>query len=142
MTLIVNEENSYRVASAYSIAQSLEECGFGIEVVELPFEEYEQRIIAGNYDLYLGEIVLDGTLDLSAFFSKNSVLGQNINQTESAAVEYFRYRAGEITASEYYSIFVEDYPFIPICFRKGYVASSVDVNLNLLEMPFDLYSGI
>ena len=142
MTLIVNEDNNYRVATAYSIAQSLEECGFGITVEALPFDEYEQRIVAGNYDLYLGEIVLDGTFDLSAFFMSDSVLGKNINQTESASVEYFRYRAGEITASEYYKAFVEDYPFIPICFRKGYVVNSADVNLKLLEMPFDLYSGL
>lgn len=142
MTLIVNEENNYRVATAYSIAKSLEECGFGITVEVLTFEEYEQRILAGNYDLYLGELILDGTFDLSAFFMSNSILGKNIDLTESASVEYFRYRAGEITASEYYNTFVEDYPFIPICFRKGYVVNSVDVNLNMLEMPFNLYCGI
>lgn len=142
LTLIVNEDNNYRVAAAYSIAESLEECGFGIKVITLPFEDYQQRIISGNYDLYLGEIALDGTFDLSSFFMSGSYLSKNTDTSAASATEYFRYRAGEISINEYYSAFIEDYPFIPICFRKGYIVNSIDANLNLLEMPFNLYAGL
>ncbi len=142
MSLIVNKENNYRVAAAYAIAESLKESGFTITVQALDFTDYYQRIESGNYDMYIGEIKLDGTFDISCFFKQGSSFSAGIDLTSRAATEYFRYRAGEITAAEYYDVFIEDYPFIPICFRKGYVANSSDVKLDFAKLPFNLYSGI
>lgn len=141
-TLIVNKENRYRIAAAYNIADSLAESGFMIDVLVLTFEEYSQRIAAGNYDLYLGEVKLDGSMDISQFFIQGTPFSNGINKSEPAATDYFKYRAGEITADQYYSTFAEYYPFVPIAFRSGYTVTSNDVNLTLADMPFGLYGGI
>lgn len=141
-TLIVNKDNKYRVAAAYSIADSLAECGFTINVQELSFTDYIERISSGNYDMYLGEVKLDSSMDLNSFFIEDSALSTGINKTDSAVTEYFNYRAGKITAQEYYKIFAEEYPFVPVVFRTGYVISSEDITLNLEQMPSDLYYGI
>lgn len=141
-TLIVNKDNKYRVAAAYNIADSLTECGFYITVKALSFADYSERISSGNYDMYLGEVGLDGSLDLSQFFVEEGTLSAGINLTDRAATEYFNYRAGKITATQYYEIFAEEYPFVPVVFRTGYVVSSDDVTLNLKQMPQSLYSGI
>lgn len=142
LSLIVNKDNKFKVAAAYNIADSLAECGFLITVQSISFSEYKQRIESGNYDMYLGEIKLDGTMDIAEFFREGSLLSVGISTKELVAKEYYRYRAGEITPAEYYDLFAEYYPFIPLLFRKGYVAMSGDVNLNLKQMPFSLYSGI
>ncbi len=142
MTLIVNKENKFRVAAAYSIADSLNECGFLITVQALPFEEYVARIESGAFDMYLGEVKLDYSMDIAQFFTEGKKLSSGINVKEKVATEYFKYRAGEITAVEYYKIFAENYPFVPIAFRKGYILTSGEIKLSLKEMPYSLYSGI
>ncbi len=142
LSLIVNKDNRYRVAAAYSIADSLNECGFYVTVQSIPYAEYRQRIETGNYDMYLGEIKLDGSMDIAEFFQVGSGISAGINTEERAATAYFKYRAGEITPKEYYDIFAEYYPFVPVTFRKGYTVTSNDVNLNLKQMPYSLYSGI
>lgn len=142
LSLIVNKDNKYRVAAAYSIADSLAECGFLINVQSISFKEYKQRIEAGNYDMYLGEIKLDSTMDISQFFLEDSSLSAGINTNELVATEYFKYRAGEITSAEYYEIFAEYYPIVPVLFKRGYVVMSGDVTLNLKQMPYSLYNGI
>ena len=140
--LIVNKENKFRVAAAYNIADSLNECGFLITVQTLPFDEYMERIASGNFDMYLGEVKLDYSMDISQFFSSGDPLNSGIDADGIAATQYFKYRAGEITPTEYYEIFAEDYPFIPVVFRKGYVATSDKVKLNLKETPYNLYNGL
>lgn len=125
-SLIVNNDNRYRVAAAYNIADSLKESGINVRVDLLSFEDYSQRIAAGNYELYLGEIKLDGSMDISAFFKDGTAFSTGIDKTGRAVTEYFRYRAGEITPAEYFEIFAEEFPFIPICFRQGFAVRSSD----------------
>lgn len=139
LNLIVNADNRYRLAAAYNIADALSQVGFLITVQPLSFEDYSQRIAVGNYDMYLGEVKLDGSMDISQFFTDGTVLGTGVDKTERAATEYFRYRAGEIPAEEYYMIFAEYYPFVPVCFRKGYVVYSADVTLDSTRLPNNLY---
>ncbi len=141
-SLIVNKDNQYRVAAAYIIADSLAECGFNVKVQALNFADYKERITSGNYDMYLGEINLDGSMDLSMFFVEGGTVSAGINKTDRAVTEYFNYRAGKITAKDYYGIFAEEYPFIPVVFRKGYVISSDDLKIDLTQMPNSLYSGL
>lgn len=142
-SLIVNRDNQFRVAAAYNIADSLAECGFLINVQVLSFADYSERISSGNYDMYLGEVKLDGSMDISRFFMDGTKFSAGINKSEKAATEYFRYRAGEISEKEYYEIFAEEYPFVPVAFRTGYTVLSEDIKtLDLKQMPFSLYGGI
>lgn len=142
-SLIVNRDNQFRVAAAYNIADSLAECGFLINVQVLSFADYSERISSGNYDMYLGEVKLDGSMDISRFFMDGTKFSAGINKSEKAATEYFRYRAGEISEKEYYEVFAEEYPFVPVAFRTGYTVLSEDIKtLDLKQMPFSLYGGI
>lgn len=140
-TLIVNNDNRYRVAAAYNIADSLNECGFLIRVQAISFDEYNKKISSGDFDMYLGEIRLDGSMDISVFFG-DGVYSNGIDKTEKAVTEYYKYRAGEISAKEYYGIFSEYYPFVPVLFRKGYAIFSKNVNPDLNYMPYNLYGGL
>ncbi len=140
--LIVNRDNKYRLAAAFHIADSLNKLGFYINVLPLPFADYNQRISAGHYDMYLGEIKLDGSMDLSQFFLENGRVSSGVDKSSKASTEYFKYRAGHITTEEYYEIFAEEYPFVPVLFRNGYVVTSGDIKTNLSENPFNLYKNL
>lgn len=140
--LIVNRDNKYRLAAAFYIADSLNKLGFYINVLPLSFTDYNQRISAGHYDMYLGEVKLDSSMDLSQFFLESGKLGAGIDKSGKVAKEYFRYRAGSITTEEYYEIFAEEYPFVPVLFRNGYVVTSGDIKADLSKNPFDLYNNL
>lgn len=140
-TLIVNNDNRYRVAAAYNIADSLRECGFLITVLPLSFADYNQRIASGNFDMYLGEIKLDSSMDISQFFG-SGVQSIGVDKTERVVNAYYKFRAGEITAQQYFEIFSEYYPFVPVCFRKGYAVFSGDINPQINNFPNNIYSGI
>ena len=140
-TLIVNNDNRYRVAAAYNIADSLKECGFLITVLPLSFADYNQRIASGNFDMYLSEIKLDSSMDISQFFGSGAH-GMGIDKTERVVTEYYKFRAGEITAQQYFEIFTEYYPFVPVCFRKGYAVFSGDIDPQTNQFPNNIYSGI
>ncbi len=142
LSLIVNSDNRFRVAAAYSVADSLAECGFLITVRSLSFDDYSKCIASGDFDMYIGEVKLDASMDISEFFKESNVLSAGINRDERVAKEYFNYRAGKMTSAEYYDIFAEYYPFVPLVFRKGYVVTSDDVNLSLKRIPYSLYDGI
>lgn len=140
-TLIVNNDNRYRVAAAYNIADALNECGFLINVQPLSFVDYNQRISSGNYDMYLGEIKLDSSMDISPFFS-SGVHGVGIDKTEKVVTDYYKFRAGEMSAQEYYEVFSEFYPFIPVCFKKGHAVFSGDITPQTNNFPNNIYAGI
>ena len=140
--LIVNRDNKYRLAAAFHIADSLNKLGFYINVLPLSFADYTQRISAGHYDMYLGEIKLDGSMDLSQFFLENGKFSAGVDKSGKASKEYFRYRAGRITTEEYYEVFAEEYPFVPVLFRNGYVVTSGDIKTDLSENPFDIYTNL
>ena len=142
LNLIVNRDNKYRMAAAYNIADCLNKLGFNITIKPLPFADYNQCITEGNYDMYIGEVKLDGSMDLSQFFLENGILSAGIEKTSRAVTEYFNYRAGKITAEEYYAVFAEEYPFVPVLFRNGYTVTSADIKTELSKNSFDLYENL
>lgn len=137
-SLIVNADNKYRVAAAYAVADALNEAGFYIEVKPLSFEDYSERIASGNYEMYIGETKLDFSMDLSQFFTEDGALSNGIEQ-EKTAKSYFDMRAGKISYAQFYKIFVEYYPFVPLAFRTGAVFSSNNFDGDFSRFPYDLY---
>lgn len=126
-SLIVNSENKYRVAAAYSIADALNQAGFYIRVAPLSFADYSERIKSGNFEMYLGEVRQDASYDLSCFFSEGGSLSAGIDRASPASVKYFEYRAGKIDGKAYSAVFSEEMPFVPICYRQGYAVGSGDL---------------
>lgn len=64
-TLLVNSENSMRVAAAKQIASQLKQYGIGITVIEQSYNQYLQSLKSGSFQLYLAEIAVTPDMDLS-----------------------------------------------------------------------------
>ena len=75
--LMVNADDSVRLAIAREIANSLTEYGLPTEVVEKTSRGFQQEIYNGNYDLYLGQSKLSCNMDLSAFFKPYGNMSRN-----------------------------------------------------------------
>lgn len=70
--LLVNSDNERRTAIAEAIKTDLQRIGVEVTVEGVSFEEYQRRVNAGNYDMFLGEVKIGADLDLSMFAGQNA----------------------------------------------------------------------
>ena len=126
LRLLVNSENTAKVSAAQRIAQQLEAAGLTVEVERLAFEDFTAALGRGDFDLYLGEVVLTADFDLSALLSSTGSLnygGWRDSQTDallsafSAAGEDGRQEA----AGALYAHLAQQAPIAPVCFKNGSV---------------------
>ncbi|MBQ9837766.1 MAG: ABC transporter substrate-binding protein [Oscillospiraceae bacterium] len=65
LRLLVNSENSFKLAAAEHIALTLNRYDFEVTVMALDWEDYLYALGAGDYDLYYGECKLSADWDLT-----------------------------------------------------------------------------
>lgn len=120
LELIYSTESGSRAAAAEQIRTELEGVGIRVTVTPLGYTDYKNRLSAGNYDLYIGEVRLAANMSLDPLFTGAASFG--VARDGSAAAAYTRYRAGEITLAEFVENFNDDLPYIPLCWRCGFAA--------------------
>ena len=119
VTLLVNEENSFKVSAAEYIAQALSDFDLEIQVETLPWAEYTAALAAGNFDLYYGEVKLTADWDLASLVGTGGSLnygGWSDSKTDQLLAAY---AAAEDRASAMEALCVrlsEQAPILPVCF--------------------------
>lgn len=69
--LLINNEDTLRMRTAYAIADMLTECGLAVEVIEKNAADYYTALQYKEYDLYLGQTRLSPNMDLTEFFHED-----------------------------------------------------------------------
>lgn len=123
LRLLVNSENSFKVAAAENIALTLNRYDFEVTVEVLDWEDYLYAISVGDYDLYYGECKLGSDWDLTALLSEEGILnyGGYVNpETESLLLETKRAEEAERTAAmEALCRHLQEFaPIIPLGFKQ------------------------
>ena len=126
LTLLVNSENSAKVAAAQRIAYQLESAGLEVTLSRLSFEDYTAALAAGNFDLYLGEVVLTADFDLSPLLSSAGALnygGWRDSQGDVllSAMQSASGDQRKTAAQALFAYLGEQAPIAPICFKNGSV---------------------
>ena len=125
LTLAVNSENAAKVAAAQRIAYQLEAAGMEVTLNKLPFEDYEAALKAGNFDLYLGEVVLTADFDLSPLVSAAGTLNYGRWQDEQTDLLLSAVAAAgeerQTVSSELLAYLADQAPIAPIAFKNGSV---------------------
>ena len=124
VTLLVNQENTFKASAAEHIAQALSDFDLQIQVEALPWEEYAAALAAGNFDLYYGEVRLPANWDLSALVGTGGSLnygGWADPQTEQllAACAAAEDRAAAL--SDLCAYLQQQAPILPLCFKSSSV---------------------
>ncbi len=126
LTFIVNTDNSYKITVAEHLANSLTQAGVAVELRKLTWEEYTAALVAGEFDLYLGEVRLTGDFDISSLVTAGGALnygGYTDQETAGLLADYLA--ANDITrpaaASNLSRRLGEESPFAVICFKSGSV---------------------
>ena len=127
VTMLVNEENSFKVSMARKLASDLSQYDVKIDVEALPYEDYLAALKAGDFDLYYGECKLTADWDLSPLLSPGGALnygGVRDTQLETLLTVFRTASEGEgrqTAARELCSYLKEQAPLVAVCFKSNSV---------------------
>ena len=103
-------------------------------------EVYSARIASGAFTLYIGEVKLGENMSLSPFFGGAASAGADSTLPVNAV--YTAFAAGEVSLSEFANAFLDDMPFVPLCYRAGLAAYSRSVAPDFSAAAYDIYGDI
>ena len=118
LTLLVSSENSFRLAAARSIADSLSALGITVTVKALPWPDFLNALQRGDFDLYLAQTKLTANFDLSALLTGELNYGGYWNSDINALLAAFRAAGDQSSASALYTALAGESPFTPLCFTR------------------------
>ncbi len=140
LTLLVNTTNNMKLAAAEAIKNQLLNMGVNINIKKMPIDEYKVAVENGNYDIYIGEVKLLNDFNMECLFAGGSVsYGINSPKVESA---YKSYIAGKAGIQDFVSVFSEENPIIPLCYKGVEICASASLNGSLKVIDNDFYANI
>ena len=145
LTLLVNEENSFKTSVANFLAESFTSAGIAVSVKVLPWEEYTAALAAGNFDLYYGEVRLSADWDLSALLSTGGALnyGGWSNETTDRLLTAFASAGDRIAAMTALCRHLQEQaPILPVCFKSTSVLTQTGVLENLVSTAAEPFYGL
>lgn len=148
-SLTVCKDNEFKVATAKQIKEQLAKLNFNVKIVELSYKDYTQAIADGNYDMYLGELKIPANMNISQFFTENSITNsaitladQNENTFTVCAAEYRNMLAGSMSMSDFCNLFEKEMPFVPVCYRSGIEIYSRKISSQTNSTCYDNFCNI
>ncbi len=122
--ILVNEENIERVKIAEIIQQNLSRAGIKANVNKKIFEEYEEDIKNGDYDMFVGGITMGIIPDIA--FAFHSGGDKNVFNYKNSSMDIFITLANNSVGDEAYKsglsevqkLFSDDLPVVSLGFRK------------------------
>lgn len=119
--ILVNKNNTTRLAAARIIARNLENLHMGVMLDELSWKDYEAAIAAGKHDIVVAGFSINEQYDLRDFFNRKNAWGYYHEGLFTLAGEMERLH----TANEYREIYAElkeellkELPYYSLCYRK------------------------
>lgn len=141
LDMLVVEDNDFKRMAAQQIAKKLGALNVKVHVTTLPKADFLNAVELGKFDLYIGEISLTPNMNLDAFFGGSGAAAHGI-WNKTAADAYHGFLAGEMVFDAFMEAFNEDLPFIPLCYRRGIVASVKELQGAQQAYVGDLFADI
>ena len=147
VTLLVNQENSFKAAAAQEIADSLSHAGLSVTVEAVPWETYLQRLQDGSFDLYYGECRLTADWDVQALIGTEGSLNYGGFSDEKTDGLLAACRtAGESRRSAALTSLWEDLlakaPIAPLCFKSDSVVTTTGLVEGLTATETDPFFSL
>lgn len=130
LTLLVNEENTFKVSVAAYLAETFTSGGVPVTVQALPWEEYTAALLSGDFDLFYGEVKLTADWDLSALLSTDGPLnygGWSDPQTDQLLAAFAGANDRSAAAKSLCAYLQTQAPILPVCFKSTSVLMQNDV---------------
>ena len=147
MTLLVNSENSFKVAAAQEIAAALEQYDFDVTVNALPWDEFLAALADGRYDMYYGECKLTADWDASALLGTGGSLnygGWSDPITDACLADCLKADDSRRAAAleSLCRRLQSQTPIIPLCFKRTSLLVPYGAVDHLTPTAADPFSGL
>ena len=145
LTLLVNSENSFKVAIAGYLAETYTAAGVPVEVLSLPWEEYTAALAAGEFDLYYGEVKLSADWDLTDLLGTTGSLnfcGKVDPLADQLLAEFIAAQDRPAAMESLCRHLQSQAPLFPICFKSTSVLMQTDVLENLTSTMTEPFYGL
>lgn len=147
LRLVVNQDNTFKVAMAEAAAAALGELGCEVTLDRLAWEEFLIALERGEFDLYLGETTLSADFDLGSLLGRNGPLnyGGFADEETWAQMEACRAARGEervTTTVNLYGRIAELAPVIPLCFKNGSLLTQWGQVAGASPTQGDVFAGL
>lgn len=141
-TLLYCSDTPFKKACAEITAKNFTAQGIVTTLKGLPYNEYVLALKNGEYDIYLGEVVLPYSMSLAAFFSPDGAVYCGDCISPALAASYAGWRSGKVTADIFLRLFYTETPFIPLCFRNGVMCYSRSIKSSVTASRQNPYENI
>ncbi len=139
--LLYNSENPYRPQTAELLRQQLAGIGLEIRLSGLPYQEYMTALEKGEYDLYLGELAIDESMDIRKLLYRGADYGFGISDNSVSTV-YEAFQQGSASAELFLSVYQQNMPAIPLLYCQGLIVYGSGVQVRFSPSPGQAFSGI
>lgn len=147
LTLLVNNENSYKVTAAQLLSRQLEQAGLTVTVSALSWAEYLNALANGQFDLYLGEVGLTADFDLISLLSGGGALNYSrwhSNECDRLLTQFLSASEPERpqAASQLSARLTQQLPITPLCFKRGSVLTRWESTAQLTPTRANVFFGL
>ncbi len=144
-SILINEDNTTRENVARMVSKNLEEFGMKINVVRVPYDEYTKRISEGDYDMFIGSMVLTPELDFSGLLGKENMFFFEDEEMEFVMTEMQNKNSDQEMKGAYaelINLFEQVNPVIGLFFENSVMIYSKQIEGDVIPSYFDAYRGI
>jgi len=145
LVLLVNSENSFKVAISEYLAKAYSAAGVPVEVRALPWEEYTAALNAGDFDLYYGEVKVTADWNLTDLLGTNGALNfcGKVDPMADQLLSAFSTAEDRAAAMEALCSHLRTQATLfPVCFKSISVLTQTDVLENLASTMTEPFYGI
>ena len=139
LSILVNSENSGKLAVCKRIAETLTRLGTPTTVRALPFSEYTAALAKGDFTLYYGEVALGADFDITRLIAGSLNYGWIYDNGMSSAL--LSYLSGDEALADYCTYFCKYIPFAPIMFKNTVMYTEKNFFENAAPTSQNVYSG-
>lgn len=148
VTILANQENGARKQIATKLGDELTLLGFDVSLDIQPFEQYQEKLVNGDFDLVVGGWQISPVTNLYDFFGSGGSLNYIGYQDEqmdtllSAANQAVGEGETLLAYSSLQKRIAEELPYISIAFRKKAMLTSARVGGEIVPTEEDVFYSI
>lgn len=147
LDFVVNTDNSFRLGAAEYLAGELTKAGITVNLRKLSWNDYQNALASGDFDLYLGETVLTADFDPAALVSAGGALnfGGYADAETEQLLSAFQAASGDgrkAAADALYAKLAQTVPIAAIAFKNQSVLTQWGMVSGLTPTMQDPFYGM
>lgn len=135
VNILANSDDTECMKTASEISESMTEMGMKNTLITCPTQEFNDRILVGNYDMYIDKTTLLQNNDLSPLLSSGNKLNFSDEETDILLMQTATVSNPEERKAIYDKLFSrikEISPIAPVCFLKESLITSAKLKSGVI----------